>query len=94
MFVDRYIQLQLVRFADRLDVQVRVDPAVTGAAVPTFVLQPLVENAIRHGVSHSPRPGSSSWRRGRAESACACASGTTARACRPHGRSTGTPAWD
>jgi Histidine kinase len=35
-FVDRYIQLQLVRFADRLDVQVRVDPEVMTAAVPTF----------------------------------------------------------
>ena len=50
-FVDRYIQLQLVRFADRLDVQVRVDPEVMTAAVPTFLLQPLVENAIRHGTS-------------------------------------------
>jgi len=50
-FVDRYIQLQLVRFADRLDVRVRVDPEVMTAAVPTCVLQPLVENAIRHGTS-------------------------------------------
>jgi len=50
-FVDRYIQLQLVRFADRLDVQVRVDSEVMTAAVPTFLLQPLVENAIRHGTS-------------------------------------------
>ncbi len=51
MFVDRYIQLQLVRFADRLDVHVRVDPDVMSAAVPTFLLQPLVENAVRHGTS-------------------------------------------
>ena len=50
-FVDRYMQLQLVRFADRLDVQVRVDPEVMSAAVPTFLLQPLIENAIRHGAS-------------------------------------------
>ena len=56
-FVDRYIQLQLVRFADRLDVQMRVDPDVTAAAVPTFILQPLIENAIRHGVARLTTPG-------------------------------------
>jgi signal transduction histidine kinase len=50
-FVDHYVQLQLVRFADRLEVHVDVAPDVLGAAVPTFILQPLVENAIRHGVS-------------------------------------------
>jgi two-component system, LytTR family, sensor kinase len=51
MFVDRYVQLQLARFADRLNVRVRVSEDLLTAAVPTFVLQPLVENAIRHGVS-------------------------------------------
>jgi two-component system, LytTR family, sensor kinase len=51
-FVDRYIQLQLVRFADRLSVRVDVKPDVMAAAVPTFLLQPLVENAIRHGVAN------------------------------------------
>lgn len=50
-FVSRYIQLQLVRFADRLDVRVEAAPDVLTALVPTFILQPLVENAIRHGVS-------------------------------------------
>lgn len=48
-FVDRYVQLQRVRF----DIEVKIDaaPETLDAAVPTFVLQPLVENAIRHGVS-------------------------------------------
>lgn len=67
MFVDRYIQLQLARFADRLDVQVRVDDDVLAAAVPTFILQPLVENAIRHGVSKLSTAGTielSAWRTG------------------------------
>jgi LytS/YehU family sensor histidine kinase len=67
MFVDRYIQLQLARFAGRLDVQVRVNDDVLTAAVPTFMLQPLVENAIRHGVSKRPSAGSielSAWRAG------------------------------
>ncbi len=50
-FIDRYIQLQLVRFGDRLDVETAVAPEVLGMAVPTFILQPLIENAIRHGVS-------------------------------------------
>ena len=50
-FVDRYIQLQLVRFADRLQVKVDTDPEALTAAVPTFLLQPLLENAIRHGTS-------------------------------------------
>ena len=66
-FVDRYIQLQLVRFADRLDVHVRVDPEVMTAAVPTFVLQPLIENAIRHGTSKLTAAGAielCAWRSG------------------------------
>ena len=67
MFVDRYVQLQLVRFADRLDVQVSIDPDVTGAAVPTFLLQPLIENAIRHGTATLTAAGAiqlSAWRSG------------------------------
>jgi signal transduction histidine kinase len=66
-FIDRYMQLQLVRFADRLDVTVHVDPDVTTAAVPTFLLQPLVENAIRHGTSKLAAEGHiglSIWRSG------------------------------
>jgi hypothetical protein len=66
-FIDRYIQLQLVRFSDRLGVRVRVDPDVLSAAVPTFVLQPLVENAIHHGTSKLSASGTlelSAWRSG------------------------------
>ena len=66
-FIDRYIQLQLVRFSDRLGVRVRVDPEVLSAAVPTFVLQPLVENAIHHGTSKLSASGTlelSAWRSG------------------------------
>ncbi len=50
-FIDRYVQLQLMRLGDRLDVDVDVAPDVLHAAVPTFILQPLIENAIRHGIS-------------------------------------------
>ena len=54
-FVRRYVDLQRVRFADRLDVRYDVADDCTGLAVPTFLLQPLVENALRHGAA--PRPG-------------------------------------
>ena len=66
-FVDRYIQLQLVRFADRLQVKVQADPEALTAAVPTFLLQPLLENAIRHGTSKLSAAGLievSAWRSG------------------------------
>jgi two-component system, LytTR family, sensor kinase len=48
--VDTYLLLERARFGDRLQVTVRVAPEVLGVAVPFLVLQPLVENAIRHGL--------------------------------------------
>jgi LytS/YehU family sensor histidine kinase len=56
-FVMRYLDLERMRFPDRLEVHVRMDPATEDAVVPRFVLQPLVENAVRHGVAVSDRPG-------------------------------------
>jgi two-component system, LytTR family, sensor kinase len=53
-FVKRYVDLQRVRFADRLEVRYRIGDDCAGLAVPTFLLQPLVENALRHGAA--PRP--------------------------------------
>jgi signal transduction histidine kinase len=50
-FVQRYLRLQMARFEDRLSIDVRPDPAISAALVPPFVLQPLVENAVRHGTS-------------------------------------------
>ncbi len=50
-FVDRYMKLQKIRYEDRLDVVLDVDPLALHALVPTFILQPLLENAIRHGIA-------------------------------------------
>ncbi|HEX7810248.1 MAG TPA: histidine kinase [Thermoanaerobaculia bacterium] len=53
----RYLEIQQVRFADRLEVRIDVADDVRHAAVPTLILQPLAENAIRHGVSMSAAAG-------------------------------------
>jgi two-component system, LytTR family, sensor kinase len=54
-FVRRYVDLQRERFADRLDIRWDIDEASLAVPVPTLLLQPLVENAIRHGAA--PQPG-------------------------------------
>ena len=48
-FVKRYIELQRLRFSDRLDVRYAISPESERCAVPAFLLQPVVENAFRHG---------------------------------------------
>lgn len=53
-FVRQYLDLQGARFGDRLDVTFAVDPAALPLMVPSFLLQPLVENALRHGVARRP----------------------------------------
>ena len=52
----RYLDLERRRFPDRLRVDIDVEDRVAAAAVPSLILQPLIENAVKHGVSRSTRP--------------------------------------
>jgi two-component system LytT family sensor kinase len=56
--VERYLEIQRARFADRLEVTVDLAPDVADARVPLLIIQPLVENAVRHGLAPRVREGS------------------------------------
>lgn len=53
----RYLAIEQLRFGDRLDVRWELDPAADAARLPPLLLQPLLENAVRHGVEPSPTGG-------------------------------------
>lgn len=67
----RYLEIEEIRYGTRLQVQWQIDPRVNGARIPPLVLQPLVENAVRHGIEPSADGGqvrvTARVRRGQAE---------------------------
>jgi LytS/YehU family sensor histidine kinase len=56
-FLKCYLEMERIRFEDRLTVQMDIEPQALGARLPNLILQPIVENAIRHGISPRTSPG-------------------------------------
>jgi LytS/YehU family sensor histidine kinase len=55
-FVERYLAIERIRFGDRLEVHVHIDESARAALLPSFSLQTLVENAVRHGATPRIEP--------------------------------------
>ena len=56
-FLKCYLEIERIRFADRLAVRMDIEPDALDARLPNLVLQPIVENAIRHGIAPQTGPG-------------------------------------
>ncbi|HLK66632.1 MAG TPA: histidine kinase [Bryobacteraceae bacterium] len=56
-FVSRYLEIERARFPRKLTIEIAADPDTLDVAVPNLILQPIVENAIRHGISSKAAPG-------------------------------------
>jgi sensor histidine kinase YesM len=56
-FLERYLDIERIRFRNRLDVVIEIDDDVIDAQVPSLILQPIIENAVKHGVEPQSRSG-------------------------------------
>lgn len=56
-FLQKYLEIEKTRFHDRLTVDFRVAPDTLDACLPSMILQPLIENAVRHGIANNPGAG-------------------------------------
>lgn len=56
-FIKLYLDIQQMRFSDRLQIVFDIDPGAPNALVPNLILQPLVENALMHGIGRSAASG-------------------------------------
>jgi hypothetical protein len=56
-FVEKYLAVERLRFGERMQVQIEIDPACRHVLVPNLLLQPLVENAVKHGIARRIGPG-------------------------------------
>ena len=56
-FLNRYLEIERIRFQSRLLTQMQIEPQTLAALVPNLVLQPIVENAIRHGIAPNENQG-------------------------------------
>ena len=55
--IERYVRLEKARFGDRLNIKLQIAPEVLSVVLPFLALQPLVENAVRHGLASKPNGG-------------------------------------
>lgn len=56
-FLEKYLEIQKILMRERLNVRLNIEPETLDASVPNMLLQPLVENAIKHGISPRPEGG-------------------------------------
>jgi signal transduction histidine kinase len=54
-FIKQYLEIEQIRFRDRLHIEWAIEPDTHDAAVPSMILQPIVENALRHGIGKKVR---------------------------------------